>query len=171
MLWAGRLGIFSLSKGYDFAYLKWFAWSGSFLWAVFWGIVLFSRLLSQGKRTLERNSVSFNGHMHKEHCMDCNHQIPRCLLNVHISQNSIRWLKKPKEELKLQGEQQSFVLAWYRKWILTWQYCYTWVYNSLTVKSIILCRLRELHTLKGHVESVVRLKGLDIDTIQQAYTV
>ncbi|KAH7532602.1 hypothetical protein FEM48_Zijuj04G0038800 [Ziziphus jujuba var. spinosa] len=31
--------------------------------------------------------------------------------------------------------------------------------------------LRELHTLKGHVESVVRLKGLDIDTIQQAYTV
>jgi len=36
---------------------------------------------------------------------------------------------------------------------------------------IIVCRLRELHTLKGHVESVVRLKGLDIDTIQQAYTV
>jgi len=34
-----------------------------------------------------------------------------------------------------------------------------------------LCRLRELHTLKGHVESVVRLKGLDIDTIQQSYTV
>ncbi|CAK7322891.1 unnamed protein product [Dovyalis caffra] len=34
-----------------------------------------------------------------------------------------------------------------------------------------IARLRELHTLKGHVESVVRLKGLDIDTIQQAYTV
>ncbi|KAH1248695.1 ATPase 4, plasma membrane-type [Glycine soja] len=33
-----------------------------------------------------------------------------------------------------------------------------------------IARLRELHTLKGHVESVVRLKGLDIDTIQQAYT-
>ncbi|RZC79862.1 hypothetical protein C5167_042438 [Papaver somniferum] len=31
--------------------------------------------------------------------------------------------------------------------------------------------LRELHTLKGHVESVVRRKGLDINTIQQAYTV
>ncbi|KAF1887437.1 hypothetical protein Lal_00041039 [Lupinus albus] len=31
-------------------------------------------------------------------------------------------------------------------------------------------RLRELHTLKGHVESVVKLKGLDIDTIQQHYT-
>ncbi|AQL04520.1 ATPase 8 plasma membrane-type [Zea mays] len=32
-------------------------------------------------------------------------------------------------------------------------------------------RLRELHTLKGHVESVVKLKGLDIDTIQHNYTV
>nr|CAB3466631.1 unnamed protein product [Digitaria exilis] len=31
--------------------------------------------------------------------------------------------------------------------------------------------LRELHTLKGHVESVVKLKGLDIETIQQSYTV
>ncbi|KAL0792231.1 hypothetical protein Bca101_063608 [Brassica carinata] len=34
-----------------------------------------------------------------------------------------------------------------------------------------IARLRELHTLKGHVESVVRLKGLDIETIQQSYTV
>ncbi|CAI9113909.1 OLC1v1014614C2 [Oldenlandia corymbosa var. corymbosa] len=34
-----------------------------------------------------------------------------------------------------------------------------------------IARLRELHTLKGHVESVVRLKGLDIETIQQHYTV
>ncbi|KAI3899134.1 hypothetical protein MKW92_019013 [Papaver armeniacum] len=34
-----------------------------------------------------------------------------------------------------------------------------------------ITRLRELHTLKGHIESVVRRKGLDIDTIQQAYTV
>ncbi|KAM1012752.1 hypothetical protein ACFX2C_042963 [Malus domestica] len=34
-----------------------------------------------------------------------------------------------------------------------------------------VARLRELHTLKGHVESVVKLKGLDIDTNQQHYTV
>ncbi|KAM5581474.1 plasma membrane ATPase 1-like [Rosa sericea] len=34
-----------------------------------------------------------------------------------------------------------------------------------------IARLREMRTLKGHVESVVRLKGLDIDTIQQSYTV
>ncbi|KAL6501865.1 Plasma membrane ATPase 4 [Orobanche gracilis] len=33
-----------------------------------------------------------------------------------------------------------------------------------------VARLRELHTLKGHVESVVKLKGLDIDTMQQHYT-
>ncbi|KAL6533745.1 Plasma membrane ATPase 4 [Orobanche hederae] len=33
-----------------------------------------------------------------------------------------------------------------------------------------VARLRELHTLKGHVESVVKLKGLDIDTRQQHYT-
>ncbi|GJR27355.1 plasma membrane ATPase 4 [Tanacetum coccineum] len=32
-----------------------------------------------------------------------------------------------------------------------------------------VARLRELHTLKGHVESVVKLKGLDIETIQQHY--
>ncbi|XP_073391396.1 plasma membrane ATPase 1-like [Physcomitrium patens] len=34
-----------------------------------------------------------------------------------------------------------------------------------------IAKLRELYTLKGHVESVVKLKGLDIDTIQQSYTV
>ncbi|CAK9136601.1 unnamed protein product [Ilex paraguariensis] len=34
-----------------------------------------------------------------------------------------------------------------------------------------VARLRELRTLKGHVESVVKLKGLDIETIQQHYTV
>ncbi|KAI6681113.1 hypothetical protein NL676_034994 [Syzygium grande] len=33
-----------------------------------------------------------------------------------------------------------------------------------------VARLRELHTLKGHVESVVKFKGLDIDSIQQHYT-
>jgi len=41
----------------------------------------------------------------------------------------------------------------------------------LTIIEIVSHRLRELHTLKGHVESVVKLKGLDIDTIQQHYTV
>ncbi|XP_057537095.1 ATPase 8, plasma membrane-type-like isoform X1 [Amaranthus tricolor] len=34
-----------------------------------------------------------------------------------------------------------------------------------------MARLQELHTLKGQVESMVKTKGLDIDTIQQSYTV
>nr|GMD11932.1 plasma membrane ATPase 4-like [Ipomoea batatas]GME10845.1 plasma membrane ATPase 4-like [Ipomoea batatas]GME21432.1 plasma membrane ATPase 4-like [Ipomoea batatas] len=34
-----------------------------------------------------------------------------------------------------------------------------------------VARLRELHTLKGHVESVVKLKGIDADAIAQSYTV
>ncbi|XP_051123243.1 plasma membrane ATPase 1-like [Andrographis paniculata] len=34
-----------------------------------------------------------------------------------------------------------------------------------------IARLRELHTLKGHVESVVKMRGLDIEMIQQSYTV
>jgi len=43
--------------------------------------------------------------------------------------------------------------------------------TTLNINSSYFCRLRELHTLKGHVESVVKLKGLDIETIQQHYTV
>lgn len=34
-----------------------------------------------------------------------------------------------------------------------------------------IARLREIHTLRGHVESVVRLKNLDINRIQTAHTV
>jgi len=49
------------------------------------------------------------------------------------------------------------------------------IYDSIISACLLLIhyvyRLRELHTLKGHVESVVKLKGLDIDTIQQHYTV
>ncbi|CAH1444504.1 unnamed protein product [Lactuca virosa] len=34
-----------------------------------------------------------------------------------------------------------------------------------------LARLEGLHTLKGHVESVMKFKGLDIETMQQYYTI
>ncbi|WZZ41376.1 hypothetical protein YC2023_037635 [Brassica napus] len=36
----------------------------------------------------------------------------------------------------------------------------------------MLCfdRLREIHTFKGHVESVAKLKGMDIDTSGHHYT-
>lgn len=33
-----------------------------------------------------------------------------------------------------------------------------------------VARLRELHTLKGHVETVVKLKGIDIQNMPQHYT-
>ncbi|KAL1810275.1 hypothetical protein DCAR_0729959 [Daucus carota subsp. sativus] len=34
-----------------------------------------------------------------------------------------------------------------------------------------IAKLREMNTLKGHVESVIRMKGIDVETIQQSYTV
>ncbi|KAM3310493.1 hypothetical protein ACQJBY_031274 [Aegilops geniculata] len=37
--------------------------------------------------------------------------------------------------------------------------------------NLTMCLLMMVHTLKGHVETVVKLKGLDIDTIHQSYTV
>uniref|UniRef100_A0A0D3FBM0 Plasma membrane ATPase n=1 Tax=Oryza barthii TaxID=65489 RepID=A0A0D3FBM0_9ORYZ len=44
-------------------------------------------------------------------------------------------------------------------------------YRELSEIAEQAAKRAELHTLKGHVESVVKLKGLDIDTIQQSYTV
>ena len=35
---------------------------------------------------------------------------------------------------------------------------------------VLTFRLREHHTLKGHVEAWAKLKGLDEHAIQQAYT-
>ncbi|KAG6390946.1 hypothetical protein SASPL_148692 [Salvia splendens] len=57
-----------------------------------------------------------------------------------------------------------------------------WLYSIITYSPLDILKfciryvlsgkaLRKLHTLKGHVESVVKLKGLDIGTIQQHYTV
>ncbi|KAI3469127.1 hypothetical protein Pfo_025790 [Paulownia fortunei] len=34
-----------------------------------------------------------------------------------------------------------------------------------------IARLRELHTLKGHIESLLKTKGIDIDSIHHYYTV
>jgi len=71
-------------------------------------ISLCCRLHSQGKRTLERNNVNFNGHMHKEHYMDYNQLTPSSM-SVHMSVNSIKWPKKLKGELKLQGNCFCFI--------------------------------------------------------------
>lgn len=42
---------------------------------------------------------------------------------------------------------------------------------TLIKKCIKLGRLGELHNLRGHVEYVLRLKNLDLNAIQSAYTV
>lgn len=47
-------------------------------------------------------------------------------------------------------------------------FAYLLILHFLT---LVFCRLRELHTLKGKVESFAKLKGLDIDAINQHYTV
>ena len=66
-------------------------------------------------------------------------------------------------------------LAWYSIWtdLLKIGFFFRHQFINQLAKSVLYpcLRLRELHTLKGHVESVVKLKGLDIDTIQQHYTV
>lgn len=124
------------------------------------------RLPSQGRRILVKKNVSLNGHMHREPSTGYTHLIQRCSVNTTSSQNSTRWLKRQNEELRLQGKPIKRTSTRYL--------------NLLQCRVILIhdaliyfesCRLRELSTLKGHVESVVRLKGLDIDTIQQSYTV
>lgn len=164
MLWVGGLGILLLNKGYFY-----FAPSTELLTDDFLLIMLWSsrfagcRLRLRGKRTSGRNSGSYNGLMHKEHYMDCKRRMPKCSMTELTSPSSIRWPKKPKGELKLQG------MNWIRMWRRN---CLRFKIEGLSFGCWRICfRLRELHTLKGHVESVVRLKGLDIDTIQQAYTV
>lgn len=134
MPWVGELGILSLNRGYE---LDWFVGVlyGVFVTSCFyWLISLLCRLLLQDKRTLGRSNVSFSGHMHREHCMGCNHLTQRCLLNERISQNSIKWLKKPKEEQKLQGRPQSYQLA-----VWTWHTkCFRISYQNKRTMAIVL---------------------------------
>jgi len=42
---------------------------------------------------------------------------------------------------------------------------------SFNKKIQVYDRLSELHTLKGYIESTVKMKGLDIDAIQKYYIV
>ena len=51
---------------------------------------------------------------------------------------------------------------------LTISFLYISVFINST-RGLFCSRLRELHTLKGHVESLVKLKGLDIETVQQHF--
>ena len=76
------------------------------------------------------------------------------------TENFQRLLSKPNGELRLQGTSMCRVIESENLSMMLTPPMF-----------MVICRLRELHTLKGHVESVFKLKGLDIDNIQQHYTV
>jgi len=62
-------------------------------------------LLLQGRKILERKNANLNGRMRKGHFTVFTRQRPRCSANAQIIQSLIRWLKKLKDERKLQGIQ------------------------------------------------------------------
>ena len=63
----------------------------------------FCRLLLQGKRISVKKNVNWNGHMHRGLSMDYTHLRPRCSRTEIFTQSLIRWQKRQKEELRLQG--------------------------------------------------------------------
>ncbi|KAI3733697.1 hypothetical protein L6452_13148 [Arctium lappa] len=42
--------------------------------------------------------------------------------------------------------------------------------SSISAINDLKSRLKKLYTLKGHVESVIELKGLDIENFEQSYS-
>ena len=88
--------------------------------------------------------------------------------NLFADKNSYRELSEIAEQAKKRAEVARFVSS--PRNFPDYVFRYFAVSRGAN-KSYVWYRLRELHTLKGHVESVVKLKGLDIDTIQQHYTV
>jgi len=97
--------------------------------------------------------------------------------------NSYRELSEIAEQAKRRAEvarlatspfTEYFCMHTHEALLMLVSFWFLFAYNYMKFFFIIspmFYRLRELHTLKGHVESVVKLKGLDIDTIQQHYTV
>ena len=134
------------------------------------------RLPSLPRKTMERKRGKLNGHLLREPSMDFSLQKLQTFSMIRIAtESSLRLLSRPRDELKLQGKNQPHNLK-YTLMSLCFQGSGLRVHQNNTrdvYNFFVLCdfRLRELHTLKGHVESVVKLKGLDIDTIQQHYTV
>lgn len=136
-----------------------------------------TRLRSRDRRTLERSNVSFSGPMPKEPCMGCSRQTLKWTRVGSL--NSTKSLRKPKGEQKLPGDKifPLLIVGASRTCelclVLVCPVFFLHYFCVIFSRGLGWCefRLRELHTLKGHVESVVRLKGLDIETIQQSYTV
>jgi len=91
--------------------------------------------------------------------------------NLFADKNSYRELSEIAEQAKKRAEVARFVISLNFFDIISRHFAISETVLKIMYVKSLLVRLRELHTLKGHVESVVKLKGLDIDTIQQHYTV
>lgn len=91
---------------------------------------------------------------------------PRETSEVFNDKNNYRELSEIAEQAKKRAEVARLPSYFSSAFVIFFRFNLPVFYSSCSV-----ARLRELHTLKGHVESVVKLKGLDIDTIQQHYTV
>jgi hypothetical protein len=116
---------------------------------------------------MEKKRGKLSGHLLRGLYMDFNHQkLLVFSMRRAVTENCPRLLSRQREEPKLQGMHPLHRLQLY---IYNHHHYYTKIDSIPSM--LIAYRLRELHTLKGHVESVVKLKGLDIDTIQQHYTV
>lgn len=74
------------------------------LFSLFLNGLCFCRLLSRGKRISEKSSANSSGPTHRGPYTGCKYRIPNCSMKITISQNSISWLRKQREELKLLGK-------------------------------------------------------------------
>jgi len=123
---------------------------------------LSSRLLSQQRRIMEGERGWHNGLQLNVHFMGCilhNHR-NFSMIRSTMGGSHLKSLSRPRGVLKSPGNFLGKLI-----------YMYYNIVKSYFCTICYVSRLRELHTLKGHVESVVKLKGIDIETIQQHYTV
>lgn len=136
----------------------------SFKTKTFFYCVVLNRLLSPPRKIMEERRERLNGLLLRGLYTVFKHpRLQTSSTRKAATENFLKSLNKPKDVLKLQGKD-------------TYIYCLLFIIYYLCMKEVkkrlgFLYRLREVLTLKGHVESVVKLKGLDIDTIQQHYTV
>ena len=128
---------------------------------------------------MERKTGQPNGYFLREVYKDCSLQIWRTMVG-----DLIWFLNRPGGVLKSPGTTNFYSSVLSSKWPAPWFCLWIWSnLNNLAYRTfyppdallILLtcefCRLGELHTLRGHVESVVRLKNLDLNVIQSAHTV
>jgi len=129
-----------------------------------------NRLPLLQRKTTAKKREKLSGPQHRGPSMAFNLLRPPtiCFLKRIVTGSFLRSPSKPSGGLRWQGKQAVFVM-FHIQWMGERKSsCFSTIF--ILMKDGFY-RLRELNTLKGHVESVVKLKGLDIDTIQQHYTV